>query len=140
MTEQGSDWLPLRIYDSFALLKFFQKEPGYRKVARLLEEDRKSENPPLIQIVNFGEIIYRTKKDFGQDAKLRVIRTVIQLGLRIISASDGLVYEAAEIKGSYAISYADAFLLATALREDAVIVTGDPEFAKVESLCQIEWV
>lgn len=130
----------LRIYDSFALLKFFQKEPGYRKVARLLEEDRKSENPPLIQIVNFGEIIYRTKKDFGQDAKLRVIRTVIQLGLRIISASDGLVYEAAELKGSYAISYADAFLLATALREDAVIVTGDPEFEKVESLCQIEWV
>jgi uncharacterized protein len=140
MTGQGSDWLPLRIYDSFALLKLFQKEPGYRKVARLLQEDRKGENPPLIQIVNFGEIIYRTKKDFGQDAKLRVIRTVIQLGLRIISASDDLVYEAAELKGSYAISYADAFLLATALREDAAIVTGDPEFEKVESLCQIDWV
>jgi ribonuclease VapC len=116
MTGQGSDRLPLRIYDSFALLKLFQQEQGYRKVARLLEEDRKGENQPLIHIINFGEIIYRTKKDFGQDAKLRVIRTVIQLGLRIISASDDLVYEAAELKGSYAISYADAFLLATALR------------------------
>jgi len=139
MTGQVSDWLPLRIYGSFALLKLFQQEQGYRKVARLLEEDRKSETQPLIQIINFGEIIYRAKKDFGQDAKLRVIRTVIQLGLRIISASDDL-YEAAELKGSYAISYADAFLLATALREDAVIVTGDPEFEKVESLCHIDWV
>jgi len=132
--------LPLRIYDSFALLKLFQKEQGYRKVARFLEEDRKSEPTPLLQIINFGEIIYRTKKDFGQDAKLRVIRNVIQIGFRIISASDNLVYEAAELKGSYPISYADAFLLATALQENAVIVTGDPEFKNVESLCQIEWV
>lgn len=132
--------MPLRIYDSFALLKLFQKEQGYLKVARFLEEDRKSESLPLIQTINFGEIIYITKKDFGEHAKLRVIRNVIQMGFRIVSAGDDLVYEAAELKGSYAISYADAFLLATALRENAVIVTGDPEFENVESLCQIEWV
>jgi len=132
--------LPLRIYDSFALLKLFQKEQGHLKVARLLEEDRKSEIPPLIQIINFGEVIYITKKDFGEHAKLRVIRSVLQMGFRIISAMDKLVYEAAEIKGSYAMFYADAFLLATALQENAVIVTGDPEFKNVESLCQIEWV
>lgn len=65
---------------------------------------------------------------------------MIGLGFRIIPASDNLVYAAAELKGSYAISYADAFLLATALREKAAIVTGDPEFKKVASLCRIEWV
>lgn len=132
--------MPLRIYDSFALLKLFQKEQGHLKVAKLLEEDRKGENLPLLQIVNFGEIIYITKKDFGEHAKLRVIRSVLQMGFRIIPAGDDLVYEAAELKGSYAISYADAFLLATAIRENAVIVTGDPEFKNVASLCQIEWV
>lgn len=129
-----------RIYDSFALLKLFQKEPGHLKVVKLLEDDRKSENSPLIQIINFGEIIYITKKDFGEPAKLRVIRSVLQMGFRIISAADDLVYQAAELKGAYPISYADAFLLATAIRENAVIVTGDPEFKNVESLCQIEWV
>ena len=131
--------MPIRIYDSFAVLKFFQKERGYQKVAKLLEEDHKGDSSPLIQIVNFGEIIYRTKKDFGNDAKLRVIRSVVQLGFRIIPASDNLVYAAAELKGSYPISYADAFLLATALRENAVIVTGDPEFKKVEFLCSVDW-
>lgn len=131
--------MPIRIYDSFAVLKFFQKERGYQKVAKLLEEDHKGDSSPLIQIVNFGEIIYRTKKDFGNDAKLRVIRSVVQLGFRIISASDNLVYAAAELKGSYPISYADAFLLATALRENAVIITGDPEFKKVEFLCSVDW-
>ena len=132
--------MSLRIYDSFALLKLFQKESGYQKVGRLLAQDRREDNHPLLQIINFGEIIYRTKKDFGDAAKLRAIRSVVQLGFQIISAPDTLVYEAAELKGSYAISYADAFLLATAIREAATIVTGDPEFEKVKSICAIEWV
>lgn len=132
--------MPLRIYDSFAILKLFQKEQSYQKVARLLEEDIERKEAPLLQIINFGEIIYRTKKDFGDQAKHRAIRNVISLGFKIIPALDHLVYAAAELKGSYAISYADAFLLATALREKATIVTGDPEFEKVESLCRIEWI
>ena len=132
--------MSLRIYDSFALLKLFQKEQGYQKVARLLADDRRVGNPPLLQIINFGEIIYITKKDFDDQAKLRVIRSVVQMNFRISSAPDTLVYEAAELKGSDAISYADAFLLATAIREGARIVTGDPEFEKVKSLCAIDWV
>jgi len=132
--------LPARIYDSFAILKLFQKERDYEKVARLLRGDIRSKQSPLLQIINFGEVIYRTKKDFGEEAKIRAIRNVIRLGFRIIPASDNLVYAAAELKGTYAISYADAFLLATALREKAAIVTGDPDFKKVQSLCRIEWV
>lgn len=132
--------MPARIYDSFALLKLFQKERGHQKVARLLEDDRAGGSAPLLQIINFGEIIYITKKDFGENAKLRVIRNVIQLDFRLISATNDLVYEAAELTGSYSISYADASLLATAIREDAIIVTGDPEFKNVETLCAIDWV
>lgn len=132
--------MPPRIYDSFAILKLLQKERHYEKVARLLEENLKNRNQPLLQIINFGEIIYRTKKDFGNDAKIRAIRHVIGIGFRIVPAADPIVYAAAELKGSYAISYADAFLLATALREKATIVTGDPEFEKVESLCRIHWI
>lgn len=132
--------MPLHIYDSFAILKLFQKEARYERVARLLREDLGRRDRPLLQIINFGEIIYRTKKDFGEAAKIRAIQNVMRLGFRIVSASDALVYAAAEIKGSYAISYADAFLLATALRDKATIVTGDPEFKKVESLCHVRWI
>ena len=81
--------MPLRIYDSFALLRLFQKEQGHLKVAKLLEADRKGENLPLLQIVNFGEIIYITKKDFGEPAKLRVIRSVLQMpGTSFSSANE----------------------------------------------------
>jgi len=132
--------LPPRIYDSSAILKLFQKEPNYSRVARLLEENLRRRERPLLQIINFGEIIYRTKQNFGDEAKIRAIQNVMRIGFRIVPASDDLVYAAAELKGSYAIAYADAFLLATALREKAGIVTGDPEFKKVAHLVKILWV
>ena len=132
--------MPPRIYDSSAILKLFQKEPNYSRVARLLEENLRRRERPLLQIINFGEIIYRTKQNFGDEAKIRAIQNVMRIGFRIVPASDDLVYAAAELKGSYAIAYADAFLLATALREKAGIVTGDPEFKKVAHLVKILWV
>lgn len=50
------------------------------------------------------------------------------------------VLEAAPIKARHAIAYADAFAVATARRLDAVLVTGDPEFAAVSGLVEIEWI
>jgi ribonuclease VapC len=50
------------------------------------------------------------------------------------------VLEAARIKARLPISYADAFAVATAQRERAVIVTGDPEFRKVEHLVTVKWL
>jgi predicted nucleic acid-binding protein len=47
------------------------------------------------------------------------------------------VLEAARIKARYAIAYADCFAVATALREGAPIVTGDPQFKKVEDIVQV---
>ena len=94
--------MALRIYDSFAILKLFQKEQGHHKVARLLNQDLKRNETPLLPIINFGEIIYRTKRDFGEQAKLRVIRNVISLGFRLVPASDSRVYAAADLRGSHA--------------------------------------
>ena len=43
-------------------------------------------------------------------------------------------------EGQYALSYADCFAVATAIKEKATVVTGDPEFRKVEGLVGIDWV
>jgi predicted nucleic acid-binding protein len=48
--------------------------------------------------------------------------------------------EASEIKAQYPIAYADAFAVATARRETARIITGDPEFEKVQHLVEIQWL
>ena len=52
------------IFDSYALLKFFQKEKGYEKVVHLLEEIKNAGATKYINAINLGEIIYSTKREF----------------------------------------------------------------------------
>lgn len=46
----------------------------------------------------------------------------------------------AEIKSEPALSYADAFCIATAQRLDATVLTNDPEFESVDSIIKIHWL
>lgn len=128
------------IFDSHALLKFFQKEKGYEKVIQLLEEIRKTGATKYINAVNLGEIIYSTKKEFGDQKKLEILANIERLNFTILPISNNLIFQAAEYKAQYSISYADCFALASAVEHKAVIVTGDPEFKKVEHLAEIHWL
>lgn len=51
-----------------------------------------------------------------------------------------IIFSASEMKAKYAISYADCFAAATALEYEASIITGDPEFKKLEDIVKIEWI
>lgn len=50
------------------------------------------------------------------------------------------VLDAAHIKAHHPISYADAFAVALAVRESAIVLTGDPEFEAVKTLVEVEWL
>ena len=128
------------IFDSHALLKFFQREKGYEKVVHLLEEIRKTGATKYINAINLGEIIYSTKKEFGDQKKLEVLANIERLNFTILPIPNNLIFQAAEYKGQYAISYADCFALASAVEYKAILVTGDPEFKKVEHLVEIVWI
>ena len=58
------------IFDSYALLKLFSKEKGYEKISRLLEDIKKAGSVKYINAINLGEIIYTTKREFGDQKKL----------------------------------------------------------------------
>ena len=94
----------------------------------------------LICVINLGEIIYMTKRRFGDRKKLEILGRIHQLGFKILPVPESLVYKAAEFKAEYSISYADCFALACALERTAIVVTGDPEFKKVGHLVTIEWI
>jgi predicted nucleic acid-binding protein len=128
------------IFDSHALLKFFQKEKGYEKVTQLLEEIRKTGATKYINAINLGEIIYSAKKEFGDQKKLEVLANIERLNFTILPISNNLIFQAAEYKAQYSISYADCFALASAVEHKAILVTGDPEFRKVEHLVDIVWI
>lgn len=128
------------IFDSHALMKYFQKEKGYEKLFRLLEEIRKSDNTKYINAINLGEINYSTKREFGDQKKLEVLASIERLNFTVLPVPDSLIFQAAEYKAEYSISYADCFVLSSAVEQSAAIVTGDPEFKKVAHLAEIVWV
>jgi len=128
------------IFDSHALLKFFQKEKGYENVTQLLEEIRKTRGAKYINAINLGEIIYSTKREFGDQKKLEVLANIERLNFAILPVPNNLIFQAAEYKAQYALSYADCFALASAVEHKATLVTGDPEFKKIEHLVDIVWI
>lgn len=128
------------IFDSHALFKFFQKEKDYEKVVHLLEEIKRSGVTKYINAINLGEIIYATKREFGDQKKLEVLANIERLNFTVLPIPNNLIFQAAEHKAQYNISYADCFALASAIEHKAILVTGDPEFKKVEHLVEIMWV
>ena len=128
------------VFDSHALLKLFQKEKGHEKVVRLLEEIHKSGGVKYIIAINLGEIIYTTTREFGDQKKLEVLANIERLQFTVLPVPNTMIFQAAEYKARYSISYADCFVLAAAIEYKASIVTGDPDFSKVGNLVEIIWV
>jgi predicted nucleic acid-binding protein len=135
MTQKGP-----YIFDSYALLKLFQKEKGYEKIIRLLKEIEQAQAAKHINAINLGEIIYITTREFGDQKKLEALVSIERLGFHVLPASNKTIFQAAEYKALYSISYADCFVLTSAVEHKATIVTGDPEFKKVEHLAHIYWI
>ncbi len=128
------------LFDSHALLKFFQKESGHEQVARLLDHARRARTQKLLSAINRGEIIYTIKRTFGDQKKIEVLAHIERLGFTVLPVPNSLIYQAAELKAEYSISFTDCFVLASALEHKATVVTGDPEFRRVEHLIGIVWV
>ena len=128
------------VLDSYALLKVFQKEEGYQKIVGLLRDVSASGGRALMNAVNYGEIIYIIKRAFGDRKKIECLAAIERLGIEILSVPNELIFRAAEYKAEFSISYADCFALASALENKAALVTGDPEFKKIEHLAKVMWV
>ncbi len=128
------------LLDSFAILALLRKEADYQLVVRYLEEANHGKRVLLMNQINAGEVYYQVLKrsltnDFGKFWK-----TFLMLPITFVPNDFDLVIEAARIKSRHAISYADCFAAATALREQASLVTGDPEFRKLEGEVKMEWM
>lgn len=128
------------VLDSYALMAYFGAEPGRERIEQVLEYANTGHCRLLLCMINFGEVLYMTERYRGL-VKAQIIQGLIEsLPIDLVEASRNLVLDAAHIKANHALSYADAFVVALAQQEGAVVLTGDPEFQAVEELINIEWL
>ena len=126
-----------KVLDSFALLAYLKMEGKYKKIKDLLASDEVL----FMNDINVGEAFYVLAKERGAEKAEYFVNTVLpNLPIKVVPNTLQDVIEAARIKATHSISYADCFVVATALKKDAAIVTGDPEFKKVQKTVEIEWM
>lgn len=131
---------PVYLLDSFALLAYLNDEAGRVRVQEILALAEGRKCRVIMCLVNLGEVLYITERERGLAMAQSVLALAESLPLELLDATRDLVLDAAHIKAHHPLSYADAFAAAAALRENAVVVTGDPEFKSVEELIKIEWL
>ncbi len=128
------------VLDSFALVSLFHREPGWQVVQKALYDQEKSRTRAVLNWINWGEFYYIVKRRVGAAKTMDALRLLEQLPIDLFPVDQPLVRAAAEIKSEHALSYADAFCIATAQRLDATVLTNDPEFESVENLIKIRWL
>lgn len=128
------------VLDTWALLAYLDGEPAAREVRQVLRGARARRVTALLSIINFGECLYIVERERGRHAAQRAVGTIDQLPVRIVPAERSLVFDAAHIKATHRLSYADAFSVAVAKQFSGHVVTGDPEFATVEHEVPIRWL
>lgn len=116
------------VLDSFALLAYFDGEPGMERVRSILEGAEARHHTAYVSLINLGEVLYITERERGLVEARRTLGAVDQLPVEIVGVSRTTVLAAAHITARFPIAYADAFAVVTAQEHGAVVVTGDPEF------------
>jgi predicted nucleic acid-binding protein len=124
--------MSVAVVDAWAVLALLQGEaPAAFQLRRYLRRARAGSLRLLLNWVNLGEVYYRVARKRGLDTADETLKAVRALPLELYPARDKLVLEAARLKGSFAISYADAFAVATARAEGGPVLTGDPEIVSL---------
>jgi ribonuclease VapC len=131
---------PVYLLDSFALLAYLNDEPGGIHVQEVLSLAAEKKCRLVMSLINLGEVLYITERNRGLPAAQSVQALIESLPLDLLEISRDLILDAAHIKAQRSISYADAFAVASAIREGAIILTGDPEYQSVQDLVKVEWL
>jgi PIN domain nuclease of toxin-antitoxin system len=127
------------VLDSYAFLARYWLEPGAARVEALLRNRRAR---LWASVVNYGEVFYRIALEETVLSAEQVMAWLEVLPVHRVDANWEMTKNAAFLKASYRISYADAFATALAQQLDAAVVTGDKEFEGPErdGVVRVEWL
>jgi ribonuclease VapC len=126
------------VVDSFAALAYLGGEPGQGRVQQVLQLAEAGECRVVLTLINLGEVAYVIERAQGLTRAQEALGLIDQLPIEAIPVDKDLVLSAAHIKANYPLAYADAFSAAASLALNGVVLTGDPEFAGLAEIFQVE--
>jgi ribonuclease VapC len=129
-----------RVLDSWAILEWMSgRQPACDHVASLLSEAEDGRGRLLMSAINVGEVYYFLRKHHTEALAESWRESSRTLPVTIETPSADDIWSAASLKAQFPIAYADAFAAALAQKYNCPLVTGDPEFRRVDQL-ELDWV
>ncbi len=132
--------MPAAVLDSYALLAFFRGEPAGAAVRTLLQQAGAADRPLHMTEVSYAEVQYMIRRKDGPHAWAETARVLEALPIVFHPVDRPLADLAAGFKARFPVSLADAFAAALAKARHAALVTGDPEFKRMEKEIRIQWL
>ncbi len=131
-----------KVLDSWALMAFLHDEPAAEDVEKLLVKAAEEKHKLLLCVVNWGEIYYSIARAEGEAIAEQKAADLATLAIELVGVGEDLqlVREAAKLKASKKMAYADCFAAALARLRNVELVTGDPEFKEVDKEIKISWL
>jgi predicted nucleic acid-binding protein len=128
-----------KVLDSYALLAFFEDEPGADFVRSLLLEAEAGNVKLAICVVNLGEVWYSIARAVSPTQADALIEEILAMSIEIVDAGWELTYQAATFKARGGLSYSDCYAAALGKLRQSEIVTGDREFEKLSGEITTIW-
>ncbi len=128
------------VFDSYAIIAFFENERGAEQVEEALRELFSNKARGWMSIVNWGEVYYNTCREQGHDVAEKVILQLSGYPIELVNVDQALTKDAAMLKAKYPVAYADCFAAALARSKGAEVLTGDPEFRIMQDEVSILWL
>lgn len=129
-----------KVLDSYALMAFFEDEPGADLVRGLIQKAVDSDTNLLMSVVNLGEVWHSIARNTSAETADQYIHEIKGMGIEVVDVDWALTRQAAAFKAGGSISYADCFAAALAKLKKAELVTGDREFNSLEGEIMISWL
>jgi ribonuclease VapC len=129
-----------KVLDSYALLAFYEDEPGADFVRNLLLQAEDKDLKLLMSVVNLGEIWYSIARKTSPETADHYIDEIHGMAIDIVDVDWQLTRLAAAFKANGNIAYGDCFAAALAKNYKAELITGDKEFKALEVEISISWL
>ncbi|MGK2851913.1 MAG: PIN domain-containing protein [Candidatus Limnocylindrales bacterium] len=127
------------VIDAQPLVAFIKREAHWQRVSDAIAASAQGSFELRLTAVNAGEVIMAAERHLGSAAAHGALAG-IQQWTDVIDVDLELGARAGWFKLRGGISYADCFAAALAHRDGLPLITGDPEFRRVEDVIRIAWL
>jgi len=127
------------VLDASAVMTFLDDRSGAAKVGELLLAAAEGGRSLLMSVVNWGEIYFVVWRGRGEAAAEETLSQIGRLPIEVIDVDMPTAKQAAALKATFGLPYADCFAAALAQQRKATLATADKDFARLQKSLSLLW-